>query len=89
MFLKQLAISDVSAAVLQKAGIPKEDITGVYECRPGLFGPIPDILLTFEEIFIKEEGEFRCYGYVYNGTDPKFSEPGAFGFDAHKTQRVW
>ena len=54
----------------------------------GMFGSLPDYLLIITEVMDIELG-FQCYGYVYNGNEPAFSEFGSFGLNSDKTERIW
>lgn len=46
-----------------------------------------DYLVIYEEE--EHDDEIECYGYVYNGVEPAFSEFGSFGLNKSRTKRIW
>ena len=65
-----------------------KSIEAIYQCD-GMFDINRiDYLIVMAEM---EElpDSIRCYGYVYNGTCPEFSEFGHFGINKERTERVW
>jgi len=88
MILTHQSVGSISTEMLSKLGLKLPEIKGVYLCKPGLFSQEPDILITREERFEPSQGEWLCHGFVVDGASGEF-EYGPFGFDTHKTLRIW
>ena len=65
----------------------KDKFIKYYKCD-GIFGyQHTDYLLVIEED--EEPESVECYGFVYNGAEPDFSEFGSFGLNKLKSERIW
>ena len=62
----------------------KKDIFEAFYVSDGMFGFESDYLLVMK--FVDRE---RCFGFVYNGNAPEYSEFGSFGLNDSKTERIW
>ena len=64
-------------------------IDEIQDCylSEGMFGAEFDYLLIMKSEIIQDS--IKCYGYVYNGNEPMFSEFGSFGLSLDLGYRVW
>ncbi len=88
--LKILKLEELPQKVKELIEINQiQSIESIYSCE-GMFGyKHTDYLIVIAEEIIEEDGSITCYGYVYNGACPEFSEFGQFGLNKERTERVW